>query len=90
MASEPEDEHRFIVSRFPDIFREVGSMLLGKPIRHVEEILVGKPVEGCEIPERDMYDPEKKNDVHEFLTDLIRIEGVAGAIHKMLRRIYEY
>jgi glutamate racemase len=62
-----QGEHRFIVSRFPDIFQEVGSMLLGRPIRHVEEILVGKPVEGCEIPERDMYDPEKKNDVHEFL-----------------------
>jgi glutamate racemase len=62
-----QSEHRFIVSRFPDIFREVGSMLLGKPIGHVEEILVGKPVEGCEIPEIDMYNPEKKNDVHEFL-----------------------
>jgi len=60
-------DHRFIVSRFPDIFREVGSMLLGKPIGHVEEILVGKPVEGCDIPEKDMYDPGKKNDVHQFL-----------------------
>jgi glutamate racemase len=62
-----EGEHRFIVSRFPDIFQQVGSMLLGRPIRNVEEILVGKPVEGCEIPEKDMYDPEKKNDVHDFL-----------------------
>jgi glutamate racemase len=62
-----EDEHRFIVSRFPDIFRQVGGMLLGRPIRHVEEILVGKPVEGYDIPEMDMYDPEKENDVHEFL-----------------------
>jgi glutamate racemase len=62
-----EGEHRFIVSRFPEIFQQVGSMLLGRPIRRVEEILVGKPVEGYEIPEMDMYDPEKKNDVHEFL-----------------------
>jgi glutamate racemase len=59
--------HRFIVSRFPDVFREVGSMLLGEPIGHVEEILVGKPVEGWDIPEKDMYDPDKKNDVQNFL-----------------------
>lgn len=45
----------------------MGSMLLARLIHGVEEILVGKPVEGCEIPEKDMYDPEKKNDVHEFL-----------------------
>jgi glutamate racemase len=62
-----ENAHRFIVSRFPEIFREVGGMLLGRPIRHVEEILVGKPVEGYDIPEMDMYDPEKGNDVHAFL-----------------------
>ncbi len=62
-----QDEHRFIVSRYPEIFRDVGSILLGKPIRHVEEIMVGKPVEGFEIPEKDMYDPKKKNAVRHFL-----------------------
>ncbi|MCE5281535.1 MAG: glutamate racemase [Deltaproteobacteria bacterium] len=62
-----QEEHRFIVSRYPDIFRDVGSMLLGKPIRHVEEIMVGKPVEGYEIPEKDMYDPKKENAVRRFL-----------------------
>jgi glutamate racemase len=54
------EEHRFIVSRFPETFREVGSMLLGWPIRGVEEILVGKPVEGYAIPEKDLYNPELK------------------------------
>lgn len=61
------EEHRFIVSRFPETFREVGSMLLGWPIRGVEEILVGKPVEGCAVPEKDLYNPEMKTGVHEPL-----------------------
>ncbi|MFH1125228.1 MAG: glutamate racemase [Pseudomonadota bacterium] len=61
------EEHRFIVSRFPETFREVGSMLLGWPIRGVEDILVGKPVEGYAIPEKDLYNPEMKTDVHEPL-----------------------
>jgi glutamate racemase len=59
--------HRFIVSRFPDVFREVGSMLLGGAIGHVEETLVGKPVEGWDIPEKDMYDPDKEQDIQSFL-----------------------
>jgi hypothetical protein len=42
-------------------------MLLGKPVSRVDETLVGKPVAGCETPGREMYDPQKKNDVHEFL-----------------------
>lgn len=61
------EDHRFIVSRFPEVFREVGGMLLGRPIPRVEEIPVGKPVEGWEIPERDLYDPGKKKDVHDLL-----------------------
>jgi len=62
-----EGEHRFIVSRFPDIFQQVGSMLLGWPIRCVEEILVGKPAEGHVIQEKDLYNPEMKTDVQELL-----------------------
>jgi hypothetical protein len=59
--------HLFIVSRFPETFRQVGSMLLGWPIRRVEEILVGKPVEGHVIQEKDLYNPEMKTDVQELL-----------------------
>lgn len=61
------EEHRFIVSRFPKTFQQVGSMLLGWPIPFVEEILVGKPVEGCAIQEKDLYNPEMKTDVRELL-----------------------
>ena len=61
------EEHRFIVSGFPETFREVGSMLLGWPIQGVEEIPVGRPVEGYEIREKDMYNPGGKTDVHELL-----------------------
>jgi glutamate racemase len=64
-----QGEHRFIVSRFPDTFRQVGGMLLGRPIDRVEEIPVGKPVEGFHIPEKDLYDPEKKGDVHQMLQE---------------------
>jgi len=63
------EEHRFIVSRFPETFGQVGSMLLGWPIRGVEEILVGKPVEGQVIPEKNLYNPEMKTDVQELLKE---------------------
>lgn len=63
------EEHRFIVSRFPETFQRVGSMLLGWPIRGVEEILVGKPVEGQIIPEKNLYNPEMKADIQELLKE---------------------
>jgi glutamate racemase len=61
-------DHRFIVSRFPDTFQRVGSALLGWPIPAVEEIAVGKPVEGIEIPEKDLYNPDKVGNVDALLT----------------------
>ena len=62
-------EHRFIVSRFPETFQQVGSMLLGWPIPRVEEIPVGKGVEGFAIRERDLYNPDMKPDLQELLKD---------------------
>jgi glutamate racemase len=61
-------DHRFIVSRFPDTFQRVGSALLGWPIPAVEEIAVGKPVEGIEIPEKNLYNPDKVGNVDALLT----------------------
>jgi len=61
-------DHRFIVSGFPDTFQRVGSVLLGWPIPAVEEIPVGKPVEGIEILEKDLYNPDKGGDVEALLT----------------------
>ncbi|MDD2372360.1 MAG: glutamate racemase [Syntrophomonadaceae bacterium] len=49
--------HQFIVSKYPDTFREVGSLLLGQPLAEVEECLVGQAVEGFEIEEAAMYEP---------------------------------
>lgn len=60
-------EHRFIVSRFPETFQQVGGTLLGWPIPRVEEIPVGKPVEGFAIQEKDLYNPEMKPDLQELL-----------------------
>jgi glutamate racemase len=60
-------DHRFIVSRFPDTFQQVGSALLGWPIAEVEEVLVGKPPEGFEIPEKDLYNPDKISHVKGLL-----------------------
>lgn len=59
--------HQYIVSKFPETFREVGSRLLGEPIAEVEECLVGQPVEGFKIEEADMYDPTSKSKVVEIL-----------------------
>ncbi len=74
----PLNAHRFIVSRYPETFRRVGSMLLGWSLPTVEEIPVGKPVEGVDIPERDLYDPAKSPPGGEWLASAERLPARGG------------
>jgi len=62
-----EKNYRYIVSKFPETFQEVGSRLLGRAIPAVEEELVGEPVQGFDIKEANLYHPSKVETAQEFL-----------------------
>lgn len=62
-----EKNDRYIVSKSPRTFQEVGSKLLGRVIPIVEEETVGEQVNGFDIEEVDLYNPTTVMRVQEFL-----------------------
>lgn len=58
---EDGQDHHFVVSKFPATFHKVGSLLLGQKLPFIEECLVGEPVQGFEIIEKEMYDPKNRS-----------------------------
>lgn len=57
---EDGQDHRFLVSKFPATFHQVGSLLLGRKLPPIEECSVGKPVQDFEIFEKELYDPKNR------------------------------